>query len=97
MKNGDLPYSFMYIMRKKFIGKVCPLCNSKMGIGDFGMKNFMPSIQHNKPISKGGGHVLNNISIICRHCNESYRDTETDSLNNDEVKKIWAEYLGGKK
>ena len=50
-----------------------------------------PTIQHNIPISKGGKHEIGNISVVCRSCNTSIRDNQTESLNADEVAKAWDE------
>ena len=49
----------------------------------------IPTIQHNKPITKGGKHELGNISVICRSCNVSIRDNETGELNAKEVTEFW--------
>ena len=94
---SSLPYSFDYKIRQAFYGKICPVCGCTMaghvdecGIGtDF----RRPSIQHNVPISKGGEHELGNISVICKQCNITLQDTETGSLNADEVIEVWEEIL----
>ena len=94
-KNSNLPYSFMYKMRNAFIGKRCPICNCCMGIvvrendDPIVIRNPMPTIQHNIPISKGGKHEIDNISVICKRCNVSIRDNITGDLNNKEVKEVW--------
>jgi hypothetical protein len=90
IKESDLPYSFGYKIRSAFYGKQCPICNSNMSIDrEFGIKNRIPTIQHNKPISKGGKHKLGNISVICRQCNVTIKDKETGFLNAKEVIKVW--------
>ena len=53
------------------------------------MNNRVPSIQHNKPISQGGLHELGNISVICKQCNITIKDNETDSLNAEAVISEW--------
>lgn len=94
-KDSDLPDSFDYKIRRAFIGKNCPICKNIMqkfatGKIEYGMKsNPLPSIQHNIPISQGGKHELENISVICHSCNVSLRDKETDALNNKEVIEAW--------
>lgn len=92
-KQSDLPFSFEYKIRTAFNGKPCPICGSKMKeyIDEFGIvsKNRIATIQHNKPISKGGKHELGNISVICRQCNVTIQDYETGSLNADEVAETW--------
>lgn len=94
-RESDLPYSFEYKIRNAFYGEICPVCGCKMsGSVDecgIGSNIHKPSIQHNKPISKGGKHELGNISVICHQCNVTLRDTETDRLNADEVIKKWDE------
>jgi hypothetical protein len=89
---SSLPYSFDYKIRQAFYGKQCPICGALMQRNvDEGIEtnNRVPSIQHNKPISKGGLHELGNISVICKQCNITIKDNETDSLNADEVVSEW--------
>jgi len=94
MKNSSLPTTFCWKIKKHFWGKQCPVCNMSMAIEkEFGLECWIPSVQHNKPISKGGEHELGNISIICKKCNVSIRDNETGSLNADEVTKAWHEMV----
>lgn len=86
-KESDLPYSFEYKIRNAFIGKICPICNREMNATSDKNK---PTIQHNKPISLGGKHELDNISVICSNCNCSIQNrVETPPYNTEEVKKIW--------
>ncbi len=94
-RESTLPYSFEYKIRQAFYGEPCPVCGYAMmghvdetGIGSDARR---PSIQHNIPISKGGKHELGNISVICHHCNITLQDTETGSLNADEVIRKWDE------
>ena len=92
-KESSLPYSFEYKIRQAFSGEVCPVCGFVMrGSVDecgVGSDNRRPTIQHNKPISKGGKHELGNISVICHQCNVTLKDTETGKLNADEVTARW--------
>lgn len=101
MKESSLPYSFCYKIIQAFWGKRCPICgavmsNSVYRDGDLviGTRNRIPTIQHNMPISKGGKHELGNISVICRSCNVSLRDTPTNNLNSDEVIRVWRNING---
>lgn len=99
-KDSSLPYSFNYKIVKFFTGKNCPICQSKMERtydSEFGIvsNNRIPTVQHNKPLSKGGLHEIDNISVICKQCNVTLRNTETQKLNNDEVKKIWLKSIIG--
>lgn len=96
-KTSDLPNSFSYKIRNAFMGKPCPVCGKRMYYGEFGTTLNFPSIQHNKPISKGGRHELGNISVICKRCNVSLRDTETGELNSKEVAEEWEKIRGESK
>ena len=87
-KESTLPYNFNYKIRLAFDGRVCPMCGVVMK-GYKGTDNKRPTVQHNTPISKGGKHEIENISVICRSCNESIKDNITDELNNSEVVEVW--------
>ena len=97
-KKSSLPYSFDYKIRNAFYGKKCPICGFQMktSVDEAGVvsDNRLPTIQHNKPISKGGEHELGNISVICKQCNISIQDNGTDSLNADEVIEEWEKITG---
>ena len=82
---SELPYSFDYKIKRAFWNTECPVCGKKMTSAYL----CQPTIQHNKPISKGGKHELGNISVICQSCNASIRDNETDSLNAEQVIEEW--------
>lgn len=94
-RESSLPYSFEYKIRQAFYGEICPVCGCKMcgSVDELGIEsdNRRPSIQHNKPISKGGKHELGNISVICHQCNVTLKDTETGRLNADKVIEKWDE------
>jgi len=85
-KESELPYCFTYKIRRAFDGKQCPICGGTMHSSS---KTTMPTIQHNIPISKGGKHVIENISVICESCNTSIKDKETGALNNADVVRTW--------
>lgn len=85
-KVSELPYSFKYKIRQEFNRTPCPICNVTMNYHD---NLTAPTIQHNKPLSKGGLHEISNISVICRSCNTSTRNKETGKLNNDLVIQAW--------
>lgn len=93
-QNSTLPYSFDYKIKRAFGNKICPVCGKIMNPA---YKKSLPTIQHNIPLSKGGEHELNNISIICESCNTSIRDDETDSLNNEEVIRVWDNIVAAEK
>ena len=94
-KDSSLPDSFDYKIRRAFIGKLCPICQNEMkeiSVEDMvytSKSNPMPSIQHNIPISQGGKHEIDNISVICHSCNVSTKSKITGKLNNKEVIEIW--------
>ena len=89
-QNSTLPFSFSYKIRNAFWGAICPICKSTMETDrEFGIRNKIPTIQHNLPIVLGGKHELGNISVICRACNVSLQDTPTEKLNADEVVEMW--------
>lgn len=86
-KNSDLPYSFTYKIRYAFDNQECPICHRIMNCNNDYCK---PTIQHNVPISMGGKHEIDNISVICNKCNCSIQNREiTGKLNNDLVKEAW--------
>ncbi len=87
-KDSTLPDKFMGVIRGFFYGERCPICSTVMKDG-----NTKPSVQHNTPISKGGRHEIDNISVICLSCNMSLKNKETGTLNNDLVKEFWGNYL----
>ena len=90
-KESSLPTTFDAQIRNAFVGKRCPICNVIM---TYEFNTTKPTIQHNLPISKGGKHELDNISVICQSCNTSIQNkVETPPYNTDEVKEIW-ECLG---
>lgn len=88
-KKSDLPSCFDYKIRHAFDGKQCPICGVTMKEA---ITYSSPTIQHNTPISLGGKHEIDNISVICRHCNTSLQNRQiTGPLNNAEVQRIWAQ------
>lgn len=91
-KESELPYSFENQIRIAFNGEKCPICGCTMTLSD---NQCMPTIQHNKPISLGGKHDIDNISVICRSCNSSVQNKcETPPFNTDLVKEKWAVITG---
>lgn len=93
-QKSSLPYSFEYKIKRAFENKVCPVCKREMTSSS---KSLMPTIQHNLPISKGGTHELENISVICESCNTSIQDNETGNLNNAEVVEMWDRIIAAEK
>ena len=86
-KESDLPYSFEYKIRNAFVGEKCPICGCTMNYENNLTK---PTVQHNKPISLGGKHEIDNISVICNSCNSSIQNrVETPPYNTALVKEKW--------
>jgi len=50
-------------------GRECDWDDWKVIDGQFVAGESYPSIDHVKPISKGGAHTWENIKLACRHCN----------------------------
>lgn len=86
-KESDLPSSFNNKICNEFIGKPCPICGTPMS---YKYTTTRPTIQHNVPISLGGKHEIDNISVICQSCNCSIQNrAETPPYNTEEVKAVW--------
>lgn len=82
---ANLPTTFEKRIRSAFKGDKCPMCGVTMLD-----KKTLPTIQHNIPLSLGGKHELDNISVICRSCNSTIRDSiVTPAYNTQKVKEIW--------
>lgn len=91
---SSLPYSFSYKIKRAFDGKKCPVCGITMNASNSLTK---PTIQHNIPISYGGEHEIDNISVICESCNSSIKNKETPPLNNLEVIDTWDKIIRAEK
>ena len=90
-KASDLPSVFDQVIRNAFEGEICPICGDEMCSEN---SRKMPSIQHNVPISKGGLHDIDNISVICRSCNSMLQNNvETPPYNTEKVKEVWKKYV----
>lgn len=50
-------------------GRICNWTDCQTINGQFISGKTYPSIDHVKPISKGGTHTWDNIKLACRHCN----------------------------
>lgn len=87
-KASSLPCAFTSKIVRRFVNNPCPVCGKTM---NFLLKEHYPTVQHNIPLSKGGKHELNNISVICFKCNSTINDSEVGDLNNKEVIKKWYE------
>lgn len=74
----DITLEKLYIRDKG----ICYICNSKCNYDDYKITdkgyfiagNNYPSIDHIKPLSKGGTHTWNNVRLACRLCNSVKKD-----------------------
>lgn len=68
-KTGDFDHSVTLIaVFEKFDGK-CQICGKEMTFDVDWLCEDYPSIDHIKPLSKGGSHTWNNVQLLCRRCN----------------------------
>lgn len=71
-------------------GGICKICGAKCDWDDKYVHesgciitgNSYPSIDHIKPLSKGGLHSWDNIQLTCRHCNSVKSDKEDIPLSS---------------
>lgn len=54
---------------------VCQLCGKHIDFDCYSNSDYYPSIDHIKPISKGGLHNWDNVQLTCRKCNSIKRDS----------------------
>ena len=74
----DITLEKLYIRDKG----ICYICNNKCNYDDYKITdkgyfiagNSYPSIEHIKPLSKGGTHTWNNVRLACRLCNSIKKD-----------------------
>lgn len=59
---------------KKFNG-ICQRCEKHLSFDCSCVSNDYPSIDHVKPLSKGGTHEWKNVQLLCRKCNYLKADT----------------------
>jgi 5-methylcytosine-specific restriction endonuclease McrA len=90
MSNGRVDWS---ITLDKLIERdrgICHICNKNVDMNDYTKRdndvfiagNNYPSIDHVKPISKGGVHQWNNVMLAHRYCNSIKRDNDNYIYNN---------------
>lgn len=82
-KNGKVDYSITLSKLIERDNRICQLCGREVNesdyvyIGDtFIAGNDYPSIDHIKPLSKGGVHQWNNVQLAHRLCNSIKCDKE---------------------
>ena len=93
-ENGAIDWD---ITLSKLIGRdknVCKICGQSIDSKDyyydnngyFIAGNEYPSIDHIRPVSKGGTHTWGNIQLAHRHCNSIKRDREFYECDNGQIK-----------
>lgn len=73
------------ITLKKLItrdGLTCALCGLPCFYGGDSRADLYPSIDHIKPIHRGGGHTWDNVQVAHRICNSNKRDLIGEKWNN---------------
>lgn len=55
-------------------GGVCAICGKVLQLGGNKLSADAPTIDHVKPLAKGGVHIWENVQLACRHCNSSKGD-----------------------
>lgn len=83
-KNGKPDYSITLEKLYKRDKGICSICGGICDWSDYTMQgnsfiagNYYPSIDHIKPIAKGGLHEWNNVKLAHRICNTLKRDKYT--------------------
>lgn len=56
---------------------ICQICGKKIYFSDNTNADDYPSIDHIKPLAKGGLHQWDNVQLACRICNSLKKDTES--------------------
>ena len=79
--NGKIDYSITLPKLIKRDNNICYLCGKECNSNDYTYKenifiagNYYPSIDHIKPIAKGGKHSWDNVKLAHRLCNSYKRD-----------------------
>ena len=93
-ENGKIEWDISINRLIKRDGLGCGLCGEEVDLNDFYYTdeghylagNKHPSIDHIKPVSKGGTHTWDNVQLAHRQCNSLKCDNETYSDENNQVK-----------
>lgn len=87
-KNGKPDYSInLKRLYKRFDG-ICQICGVSCDYNDYRLDdngyfitgNMYPSVDHIKPIAKGGLHTWDNVQLAHMKCNSKKRDKHDDEL-----------------
>lgn len=73
-KNGKPDYTISLTRLYMRDMGVCQLCGKHIDFDCDSNDDDYPSIDHIKPIAKGGLHEWNNVQLACRGCNRTKRD-----------------------
>jgi 5-methylcytosine-specific restriction endonuclease McrA len=68
-KNGKVDYSITLEKLYQRDKGICHICRQKVDMNANPNSDMYGSIDHMKPISKGGSHVWNNVKLAHRCCN----------------------------
>lgn len=90
--NGKVDWDISVERLSKRDKGICYLCGTKVNFGDYSRDSdgyfiagdYYPSIDHTKPISKGGTHTWDNTKLAHRICNSM----KSNNLTNNEVKQL---------
>ena len=74
-KNGKADYTITLQKLYARDGGVCKGCGKQIAFGQDPNADDYPSIDHIKPINKGGLHQWDNVQLMCRCCNYMKRDS----------------------
>lgn len=68
-RNGKADYSITLPRVYDRCGGICQMCGKQLTFNCDPNSDDYPSIDHIRPISKGGLHVWTNVQLLCRRCN----------------------------
>lgn len=74
-KNGKADYTISLEKLYARDGGICRRCGKALTFECPPNANEYPSIDHIRPISKGGLHQWDNVQLLCRYCNLTKRDS----------------------
>lgn len=82
--NGQIHWTISLERLIKRDKGICHICNNKVDTGVHYNDDYYPSIDHVKPIAKGGTHTWDNVKLAHRICN-TYKSDETKEHNNEQL------------
>ena len=83
-ENGKVDYTITLDKLIKRDKSKCNICGEKVDVGDYIIDkdrtfiagNHYPSVDHIRPVSKGGAHTWDNVQLAHRHCNSTKSNHE---------------------